>query len=127
MDWILMAREGWGRKDLQEGRFFILLRCGKKMLEHIPVLLVMALEQCQRTKSSLTYFVSIQWEFSIEYLYFLFFKFGLFMAQKQWVDCSFFRPSRGLSCRACCIFRTSWQGWLDMYSQSRAQSKREYI
>ena len=67
-DWMPMAREGWGRKDRQEGRFFILLRCGKKMLEHILVLLVMALEPCQRTKSSLTYFVSIQWEFSIQYL-----------------------------------------------------------
>ena len=46
----------------------------------------------------------------------LFFKFSLNMVQKHLVDCSFFRPSRGFSGRACCIFRTSRQSWLDMYS-----------
>ena len=43
-------------------------------------------------------------------------KFRLFMVQKHLVDYSFFRPSRGFSGRACCIFRTSRQSWLDMYS-----------
>ena len=39
----------------------------------------------------------------------IFIKFRLFMVQKHLVDYSFFRPSRGFSGRACCIFRTSRQ------------------
>ena len=48
-------------------------------------------------------------KYTMRVFYPILIKFGLFMVQKHSVDCSFFRPSRGFSGRACCIFRTSRQ------------------